>query len=31
LRWKSESVYPPMILHGIFNGVAVIVSVAVLD
>ncbi|HEX7254422.1 MAG TPA: type II CAAX endopeptidase family protein, partial [Gaiellaceae bacterium] len=30
LRWKSESVYPAMILHGLFNGVAVIVSVTVL-
>jgi len=31
LRAKTESIYPPMILHGIFNGVALIVSVAVLD
>ncbi len=31
LRMKTESVYPSMILHGIFNGVALIVSVAVLD
>ncbi len=30
LRAKTESVYPSMILHGIFNGVALIVSVAVL-
>jgi hypothetical protein len=30
LRAKSESIYPPMILHGIFNGTALIVSVAVL-
>lgn len=30
LRARTESVYPPMILHGIFNGVALIVSVAVL-
>jgi len=31
LRLKTDSIYPPMILHGIFNGVALIVSVAVLD
>jgi membrane protease YdiL (CAAX protease family) len=31
LRMKTASVYPSMILHGIFNGVALIVSVAVLD
>lgn len=31
LRMKTDSVYPPMILHAIFNGVALIVSVAVLD
>ncbi len=31
LRMKTESVYPSMILHGIFNGVALLVSVAVLD
>ncbi len=31
LRMKTESVYPSMILHGIFNGVALIVSVAILD
>lgn len=31
LRAKTASVYPSMILHGIFNGVALIVSVAVLD
>ena len=31
VRAKTESVYPSMILHGIFNGVALIVSVAVLD
>jgi membrane protease YdiL (CAAX protease family) len=31
LRAKSESVYPSMILHGTFNGAALIVSVAVLD
>ncbi len=31
VRAKTESVYPSMFLHGIFNGVALIVSVAVLD
>lgn len=31
LRAKTASVYPSMILHGIFNGVALIVSVALLD
>lgn len=31
LRMKTDSVYPSVILHGIFNGVALIVSVAVLD
>jgi membrane protease YdiL (CAAX protease family) len=31
VRAKTESVYPSMILHGIFNGVALIVAVAVLD
>jgi membrane protease YdiL (CAAX protease family) len=31
LRAKTDSVYPSMFLHGIFNGVALIVSVAVLD
>lgn len=31
LRARVRSVYPPMILHGIFNGVALIVSVAILD
>ena len=31
LRARTESVYPSMILHGIFNGAALIVSVAVLD
>jgi membrane protease YdiL (CAAX protease family) len=30
LRARSESVYPPMILHGIFNGTALIVSVTLL-
>jgi membrane protease YdiL (CAAX protease family) len=28
LRAQTESVYPPMILHGFFNGLALIVSVA---
>lgn len=31
LRLKTDSIYPSMILHGIFNGVALIVSVVVLD
>jgi len=31
LRMTTDSVYPSMILHGIFNGVALIVSVAFLD
>lgn len=31
LRAKTNSIYPPMILHGLFNGVALIVAVAVLD
>ena len=31
LRAKTASVYPSMILHGIFNGVALIVAVALLD
>jgi uncharacterized protein len=31
VRAKTGSVYPSMILHGIFNGVALIVAVAVLD
>ncbi len=30
LRAKSDSIYPPMILHGVFNGTALIVSVAIL-
>lgn len=30
LRIKSDSIYPPMILHGLFNGIALIVSVAFL-
>jgi membrane protease YdiL (CAAX protease family) len=31
LRARTASVYPSMILHGIFNGTALIVSVAVVD
>ena len=31
LRMMTNSIYPPMILHGFFNGVALIVSVAVVD
>jgi membrane protease YdiL (CAAX protease family) len=31
LRMKTNSVYPSMLLHGVFNGVALIVSVALLD
>ncbi len=31
LRAKTDSVYPSMLLHGLFNGVALIVSVALLD
>ncbi len=31
LRMRTDSVYPPMVLHGFFNGVALIVSVAVVD
>lgn len=27
VRWRSRSVYPPMILHGIFNGLALIAGV----
>jgi membrane protease YdiL (CAAX protease family) len=30
LRVKTDSIYPPMILHGFFNGIALIVSVAFL-
>ena len=30
LRARTSSIYPPIILHGIFNGVALIVSVAFL-
>lgn len=29
LRWKSDSLYPPMILHGIFNAGALIAAVTV--
>lgn len=29
LRWRTDSVYPPMLLHSVFNGTALIVSVAV--
>lgn len=29
LRWKTDSLYPPMILHGIFNAGALIAAVAV--
>ncbi|MGH3078394.1 MAG: lysostaphin resistance A-like protein [Gaiellaceae bacterium] len=29
LRWKTGSVYPPMLLHGVFNGTALLVSVTV--
>jgi membrane protease YdiL (CAAX protease family) len=29
LRWKTDSLYPPMILHGIFNAGALIVAVTV--
>ncbi len=28
LRWRSESIYPPMLLHATFNGAALILSVA---
>ncbi len=31
LRMKTDSVYPTMILHGVFNSIALIVSVAFLD
>jgi membrane protease YdiL (CAAX protease family) len=30
LRIRTDSIYPPMILHGIFNGIALIVSLAFL-
>lgn len=29
LRWKTDSIYPPMLVHSIFNGTALIVSVAI--
>ncbi|WP_411277976.1 CPBP family intramembrane glutamic endopeptidase [Gaiella sp.] len=29
LRWKTDSVYPGMVVHGIFNGAALIAAVAV--
>ena len=29
LRARTDSVYPPMILHGVFNGTALLVSVAI--
>ena len=29
LRWRTDSIYPPMLLHSVFNGTALIVSVAV--
>ena len=28
LRWRSDSIYPPMLLHAAFNGTALILSVA---
>ena len=28
LRWRSDSIYPPMLLHATFNGTALILSVA---
>jgi len=28
LRWRSDSIYPPMLLHATFNGAALILSVA---
>ena len=28
LRWQTGSVYPGMIVHGIFNGLALILAVA---
>jgi membrane protease YdiL (CAAX protease family) len=28
LRWRVDSIYPPMLLHGVFNGTALLVSVA---
>ncbi|MFO7572385.1 MAG: type II CAAX endopeptidase family protein [Gaiellaceae bacterium] len=29
LRWKTESIYPPILLHAVFNGTALIVAVAI--
>jgi membrane protease YdiL (CAAX protease family) len=29
LRSRTDSVYPPMLLHGMFNGTALILSVTV--
>jgi membrane protease YdiL (CAAX protease family) len=29
LRWRTDSVYPPMLLHGVFNGAALIAAVSV--
>jgi len=29
LRWKSESLYPPIVLHAIFNGAALIAAVTI--
>ena len=29
LRLKTESLYPPMILHGVFNGAALVAAVSV--
>jgi membrane protease YdiL (CAAX protease family) len=31
LRWKTDSVYPSMLVHSIFNATALIVSVAIAD
>jgi membrane protease YdiL (CAAX protease family) len=27
LRWKTDSLYPPMLLHGVFNGAALLAAV----
>jgi membrane protease YdiL (CAAX protease family) len=29
LRWRTDSIYPPMLLHGVFNGAALIAAVTV--
>jgi sodium transport system permease protein len=29
LRWRTDSVYPPMLLHSVFNGAALIAAVSV--